>query len=182
VRPGDGQVNWLQRDRLFELVNGIKHSLFRLQIHPVYLVQHEQEEFKRFLREGSRTIPPDSALVQRMRAHKDAGRVSQRVYLVHPPINDYQRYVFVHYHESALAGEDLRIIDASQTPDPGLPDFDFMLLDEEIVLKVHYEPGTGAYIGHELLQDVDPTEFMRYRELALGNSVPFLDYERTLPT
>lgn len=186
MRPGEDRLraggNWLTAERFMELVTGVRRTYFRLQVHPTYGVPWEQPAFQEFLRSGTRDIDPESAPLQRMRAHRAAGRISQRVYLIRPPLNDYQRFVFVNYHEMVIAGEDLRIIDTSRTSNPGLPDYDFILLDDEVVIKMHYEEGDGTYLGRELLPDADPTEYQGYRELALDNAIPFLEYERTLQT
>jgi len=93
-------------------------------------------------------------------------------------LTDYQRYVFLYYHHVALAGEDLRIIDSTSMSVPPLPDYDFMLVDEATVIRIHYGPD-GAWIGPELLQ-ADPAEYQAYKAAALAAAVPFLDFEESL--
>lgn len=182
LRPGEESLrsggNWLVGDDYYNLTNGFKDVFFRLQVQPVYTVGWEQEDFRRFLETGERATPTKAQL-DGIRQERSEGRISQRVYVISPPLTDYQRYVFISYHYFAEAGEDLRIIDLSRRDNPGLPDFDFILLDHETVIKLHYEED-GTYIGRELLPDADPAEYIRYRELALANSIPFLEYEELI--
>lgn len=155
-------------------------SLFRFQVHPVYTVQREQEAFRKFLDTGEREIDFGNDMFKRIRARRESGRTAHRVYLIKPPLTDYQRFVFISYHHYAEAGEDLRIIDTSRTTNPGLPDYDFVLLNDETVIKVHYASEDGAWIGPELLADADPAQYIHYKDLALAHSIPFLEYEKTL--
>lgn len=184
LRPGEETLrsggNWLIGDDYYNLVTGFKKSHFRLQVQPVYKVGWEQEDFQQFLKTGRREVNPDSPEFIKHRELRAAGKISQRVYVVTPPLTDYQRYVFGYYHYSALAGEDLRVIDLSRGPNPGLPDYDFILLDEKTVVKLHYEKDDGTYIGRELLPDADPVEYIRYKGLAVANSIPFLEYEELI--
>jgi hypothetical protein len=157
----------------------MRNSLFRLQIHPTYRVAAEEEEFKQFLATGTYEIDLDDAALTRARARRADGKVAQRIYLLSTPLTDYQRYVFRYYHQLALAGEDLRIIDSTTMPVPRLPDHDFMLLDDETIIKVHYDPD-GTWIGPELLATADVSEYVSYKQAAVAGSVPFLDFEERL--
>ncbi|GAA4535437.1 DUF6879 family protein [Amycolatopsis samaneae] len=182
LKPGEDGLrsggNWLTGDAYYQLTNGYRTSFFRLQVQPVYGVPWEQEDFRRFLETGERTVDPGDPMFAKIEDRRRTGRIGRRVYAIRPPLTDYQRYVFVAYHAFAEAGEDLRIIDLARTPDPGLPGFDFILLDDETVLKLHYEPD-GRYLGRELLPEADLAEFRRYKELAGAYSMPFLEYEES---
>lgn len=183
LRPGEESLrageNWLVGDDYYKLTTGFKKSFFRLQVQPIYKVGWEQEDFQNFLKTGKIEIDPDDPELVKHRERRAAGRISQRVYVVTPPLTDYQRYVFGYYHHSVLAGEDLRVIDLSRRPNPGLPAYDFILLDEGTVIKLHYEED-GTYIGRELLPNADPAKYTRYKQIALENSIPFLEYEELI--
>jgi hypothetical protein len=175
-----GRGNWLFREDYYKRGNTAK-QIFRLQVYPVYKVPQERESFQRFLETGKRDIDPDDAPgLVRLRERIAAGSSISRVYVVEPPFTDYQRYVFTFYHHTCEAGEDLRVIDLSQQANPGLPNYDFMLIDNETVIRIHYNEDDGAIIGPELLPDADVSEYTRYRDLAMSNSVPFLEYEKTI--
>ena len=175
------ETRWLSREEYSALARGLHTSLFRLQVHPAYSVAAEEEEFRQFLETGTYDIDPDDPALTRMRETRAAGKLSQRVYLITSPLTDYQRYVFPYYHHMALAGEDLRIIDAATMPVPDLPDYDFMLIDDTTVIKVHYD-SDGKWVGPELLAAADPADYVAYKEAALAGSVPFLDFEESIRT
>lgn len=178
--PNAGQGNFLFRDDYYKRGLAGK-AVFRLQVYPVYKVPQEQENFQRFLETGRREIDPDNepGLIK-LRERIAKGQTVRRVYVVEPPFTDYQRYVFNYYHHTCKVGEDLRIIDLSRQPNPGLPDYDFLVIDDDTVIRIHYEKDDGAIIGPELLPDADLSEYLRYRELAMSNSTPFLEYEKTI--
>ncbi|WP_285742923.1 DUF6879 family protein [Lentzea sp. NBRC 105346] len=169
----------LTRDEYVGRIDAAKWC-FRLQVHPVYTVDYEQPEFRRYLETGTREIDPDSPWFGRIRRLVAAGGGFQRVYVIEPPLTDYQRYVFLSYHHYAQAGEDLRILDVSRTGNLGLPDYDFSLLDDEAVIKLYYSSDNGTPLERELLPDTALAQHRRYKELALNHSVPFLTYEETL--
>jgi hypothetical protein len=183
LRPGEESLrsggNWLVGEDYYGLTRNYRDSFFRLQVHPVYKVGWETEEFQRFLETGVRSIDPNDPRLVKMRNRKENGRASQRVYVITPPLTDYQRFVFAYYHHSAEAGEDLRILDLSRTANPGLPDYDFILLDAQTVIKLHYQ-ADGTYLGRELLPEADPAGYMRYKEVAVAHSMPFLEYEKLI--
>lgn len=177
--PNAGRGNWLFREDYYRMSSEGRH-VFRLQVYPIYSVEQEREEFQQFLRDGTITVDADDPGLVKMRERRATGRTFQRVYVVEPPFTDYQRYVFIYYHHIAEAGEDLRIIDLSSQSNPGLPDYDFMLIDDKTVIKLHYEWREGTQIGPELLPDADVSEYIRYRDIAVSNSIPFLEYEKTI--
>lgn len=169
----------LARDAYRDLIRAAQSSIFRLQVHPVYRVEAEQAEFLRFLDTGQYDVDPNDPVLISARERTAAGIRVQRVYVVSPPLTSYQRFVFIFYRHVAEAGEDLRVIDTTRTAHPGLPAYDFMLIDEQTVIKICYT-SDGAYLGPELLERASPQDYVAYRELALTRSVPFLKYLKTV--
>jgi len=152
-----------------------QHSAFRLELLPQYLVEPEHDSFAAFLAGEPMPEGHNADWHATIRANTTAGKIMSRVHVVTQPLSDYLRFEFQWgYVGNAGAGEDIRILDLSRTPDPGLPDTDFWLFDEKAVVAMLYEDD-GTQIGRELL-DVDPAEFIRYRDLALAAAVPFSDY------
>jgi hypothetical protein len=100
----------------------------------------------------------------------------RRVHAVTPPLSEYLQFETTWYYpHSTAAGEDIRILDLARTPDPGLPGFDFWLFDETDVVAMLYE-SDGTQIGRWLLEDAEPAQFVRYRDLALSAAVALADY------
>lgn len=184
LRPGEESLksggNWLVGDAYYDLTRNCKW-FFRLQVQPAYKVDWEQSEFKRFLETGQRDIDVNDPEILRAREEHAKGNIRQRVCVITPPLTDYQRWVFPGYHFQAEAGQDLRVLDTSTTENPGLPDYDFIFIDDSATaIKLHYKSDDGTYIGRELLPDADPAEYRRYRDRALASSIPFLEYEKLI--
>ncbi|WP_158885461.1 DUF6879 family protein [Amycolatopsis anabasis] len=173
--------NWLSAQDYYDRMDNFRRTTFRFQALQVYGIPHEQPSFQEFLKTGKREVDPNDPRLVRMKAKRTRGRTTQRVQVVRHPISDYLRHAFGFFHESARQGEDLRILDASKTAIDQLPEFDFQLLDDETVIKLHYADEDGSVVGREVLPDADIAEYRRYRDYALEHSVPFLEYERSMP-
>jgi hypothetical protein len=72
------------------------------------------------------------------------------------------------------AGEDVRILDVTDRPDPGLPAQDFWLFDDIAVVRMDYA-SDGTQLGRELLEDVDPAPYVAWKQLALESAEPFTE-------
>lgn len=170
LRTGD---SWLTGDAWEAHWQTFKRSAFRLETLPVYRVGPEEHEFEQFLATGR--VEPAHDWHDELRAHAAAGRTVGRVHVITPPLSDYLRYEFACYEGNVEAGEDIRILDFSRTPNPGLPDHDFWMFDDEVIVLMHYAED-GTQLGRERLVDVDSLPYVRYKELAIQHSVPFLQY------
>ncbi|MEU2654441.1 DUF6879 family protein [Streptomyces sp. NPDC007325] len=146
---------------------------WRLETLPQYLVPQEAEEFAAF-RAGARFLGPYEDAWTAMVRTRSVGRV----HVVTRPLSDYLRFEFERYYRhQAPAGEDIRILDVTDRPNP-LPDVqDFWMFDRSTVVLMHYEPD-GRQIGRELYEG-DPEPFVEYQRIALEASVPFLEYVGT---
>lgn len=168
----------LDGDEWRPFFDSFQSSAFRLETLPQYLVPGEAEEFRAFLN-GEK--PPlseleDNQWTRRVRAHTAAGKVMQRVHVVQQPLSDYLRFEFeAAYVFNVRAGEDIRILDVSETVNPGLPDMDFWMFDDAHVVHMRYKPD-GTQIDRILLEDEDPAPYVRYKEMALAASEPFNEY------
>jgi hypothetical protein len=160
--------------------NSFKHEAFRLETLPVYDMASEQAEYNGFLATGELRIPDDDQWLTRVRHFRSTGRWVGRVHLVTRPPNDYMRYEFAVYRHTVRAGEDVRILDKTDRPDPGLPSQDFWLFDESAVVRMDYLPG-GIQIGRELLEGADPQPYVDWKRRALAHAVPFEEYVTRYP-
>ena len=151
-------------------------SAFRLELHPVYTMPGEADELRRFLA-GEK--PPSGyhyGWLDTVASAMAAGKTMRRVRVVTRPLTDYVRYEFEWgFVYNVHAGEDIRILDVTGGPSPGLPDHDFWLFDESAVVNLLYRPD-GTQIGRELVQDPDIAAYLRYRDAAWQDAVPFRDY------
>ncbi|MGC0419258.1 DUF6879 family protein [Embleya sp. AB8] len=160
-----------------EFFDTYERSAFRLETLPVYAMHDEQDEFRRFLA-GERP-PPDLhyTWLDRVAKFRATGRTIGRVHVLTRPLTDYIRYEFDWaYAFNVQAGEDIRILDVTDSPEhPLLSAGDFWMLDEKHVVSLQYRED-GTQIGRELLTDPDIAKYVALRDLALAGAVPFEDY------
>lgn len=79
---------------------------------------------------------------------------------------------FAVYRRTVQAGEDVRILDLTHRPNPGLPAQDFWLFDDTAVVRMDYDED-GTQLGRELLEDVDPGPYVAWKRLAMDQADPF---------
>jgi hypothetical protein len=151
-------------------------SAFRLELHQVYTMPGEADELKRF-QEGE--LPPPGyhyGWLDTVAEARKAGKTMRRVRVVTRPLTDYTRYEFVWgFVYNVAAGEDIRILDLTDQPGPGLPDHDFWLFDEATVVELLYNPD-GTQIGRELVEHPDLERYLGWRDAVWELAVPFTDY------
>ena len=153
-----------------------RKAAFRLELHPIYAMPGEADEIRRFLA-GEK--PPEGyhyGWLDTVAAAQAAGKTMRRVRVVRQPLSDYIRYEFEWgFIYNVAAGEDIRVLDLTHRADPGLPDHDFWLFDESVVVRMLYRPD-GTQIARELAEAPDVGAYLRYRDAALRDAVPFRDY------
>ncbi|MEV6076972.1 DUF6879 family protein [Streptomyces sp. NPDC052069] len=153
-----------------------QHSAFRLEVQPTYTMPAEAESVRSFL--SGESVPPgfNASWHQTVQDHASSGRTMTRAKVVRRPLTDYGRYLFEWcIPGNVAAGEDYRIVDLTDGPDLGLPNQDFWLFDESIVVHLNYR-ADGTQSGRELIHNPDISAYLAWRDLALENSVPFRDY------
>lgn len=169
----DGDA-WASRFATFE------REAFRLELLPQYLVPQEADTFAAWRAGGTR--PPDEGPWEAtIRAATARGAVMRRVHAVTAPLSEYLKFEMTWFYPwSVTAGEDIRILDLAANPDVPLPGFDFWLFDETDVVAMLYQRD-GTQIGRWLLEDADPAQFIRYRDLAIAAAVPLADHTPDAP-
>ncbi|MFC9293119.1 DUF6879 family protein [Streptomyces sp. NPDC057011] len=159
----DGE-DWAAKFKTFQT------EAWRLETLPQYLVPQEAKEFAAF-KAGARFPGPYEDSWTEMVRTRNVGRV----HIVTKPLSDYLRFEFERYYlHQASAGEDVRILDITDQPNP-LPSVeDFWMFDRSTIVLMHYEPD-GKQISRELYEG-DPAPFVEYQRIAVAASVPFLEY------
>jgi hypothetical protein len=153
-----------------------EREAFRLETLPAYSVSSERQEYEHFLSTGRLEIPDDDSWLVRVRRFRSSGRWIGRVHILSRPLTDYLRYEFAVYRYTVAAGEDVRILDLTEQPNPGLPTEDFWLFDDTGVVHMDYRLD-GTQLGRELLEETDPSPYVRWKRLALEHARPFMEYD-----
>lgn len=154
--------------------DSMEREAFRLETLPVYRVPQEGEMIRRFLAGHPVTAADTEAWTERLKRLVSEGKTVSRVHVIRRPLTNYLRFEFEHYRHNVGAGEQIRILDLTDKPDPGLPDQDFWMLDESRVVLMHYEKD-GTQASRELIEG-DPSPYVKWKEIANSHSVPFLEY------
>ncbi|WP_327677647.1 DUF6879 family protein [Kitasatospora sp. NBC_00458] len=154
--------------------DAMEHDAWRLETLPAYAMPQEDNAVRRFLA-GEPVGPADTAAwTARLRGYRESGRRVGRVHVLTRPLTDYLRFEFAYYRHSVGAGEDVRILDLTDRPNPGLPDQDFWLFDDSRVVLMNYR-ADGTQINRQV-HEGDPTPYAEWKRLAVAESVPFLEY------
>jgi hypothetical protein len=165
----------LDGERWRSFFDAFQCTAFRLETYPAYDVADEREEYEDFLSSGSLRIPDDDPWITRVRHFRATGCWIGRVHRLRRPLTDYLRYEFAGYRYTVAAGEDVRILDVTDQPDPGLPSEDFWLFDDTSVVRMDYDD-QGRQLGRELLEDTDPAPYVEWQRIALAHALPYAEY------
>jgi hypothetical protein len=170
----------LDAAQLGELIRSrFTRRAFRLETRAAYEVGSDGGDVARYLR-GEREPDPErkGAWLTRLRAEQAAGKLRQRVHVLRSPLSGYLRYECEWgYVPNVAAGEDVRILDLAERPLPaGLDiDHDFWLLDDQLVVRMHYDEG-GRFLGAEVLVAAELPRYRLGRDAALEAAEPFSSY------
>ncbi|RKN09659.1 DUF6879 family protein [Streptomyces radicis] len=167
---------FLDGDEWAARFKNFRHEAWRLEALPQYLMPQEEEELRAF-RAGKRIDPHTvtSSYADRLRRQAAEGRPQGRVHIVTRPLSEYLRFEFSRYYTvHALAGENIRILDVTEGPNPLAGVQDFWMFDRSEVVLMNYEPD-GRQINRQVYEG-DPAPFIEYQRIAVEASVPFEEY------
>ncbi len=153
-------------------------SAFRLEVLDQYTVESDHENVQRYLAGGPAPSWADGdEWMGKLAQDRAAGKRNYRVHVLRSPLSDYLRYECEWgYVYTSRAGEEIYILDLSETPRPdGLIDEDFYLMDDEHVLVMRYDR-EGRLLGGEPATAADLPRYRKCRQVALAHAEPFSFY------
>lgn len=168
----DGE-DWQARFRDFRV------EAWRLETLAVYKVPQEEAEIRSFL--AGERINPDTYsndYTDDLKRIRREGRSKGRVHIIARPLSDYLRYEFMYYLPHARAGEDIRIMDVTDRPNPLAGVQDFWMFDRSEVVLMNYA-SDGTQTGREVHEGAI-APYIEYQRIALDSSVPFEEYVKGL--
>ncbi|GAA2116657.1 DUF6879 family protein [Streptomyces synnematoformans] len=161
-------------------MNNFRSEAWRLETLPQYLVPQEAEELEQW-RAGKRLDPltHSDEYTDDLKRLRSEGKRKGRVHIVSRPLSEYLRFEFSQYYEANVrAGDEIRILDVTDRPNPLAGVQDFWMFDQESVVLMNYKPD-GTQINRELY-DGDVARFVEYQQIAVAASVPYLEYVKGL--
>lgn len=169
-------LNETELDPLFDAAH---REAFRLEALPAYAVSSESAGLRAYLAgEPYQQSEAGQAFKDYIRSQVQAGMTWHRVRVVRGPLSDYERWECEWgYTVNEELGYHTFVLDLSEIADsPRLPDYDWWMLDERVVLRFHYD-GNGAFLGADPLDEPGQVaEHRCYRDAALAAAVPFPRY------
>ncbi|WP_405807767.1 MULTISPECIES: DUF6879 family protein [unclassified Streptomyces] len=158
--------------------DSMEQEAWRLETLPVYRVEPERDAIRRFMAGEPVTREWTQPWFGRIQGYVASARTVGRVHVVTRPLTDYLRFEFDHYRHNVEAGEDIRILDVTDRPNPVAGAQDFWMFDRSKVVLMHYEPD-GTQISREV-HTGNTAPFLEYQRIAIAESVPFAEYVKGL--
>lgn len=156
-----------------------RNEAWRLETLPEYKVPQEEQGIRAYLA-GERIDPltHSDEYTEDLERVRREGKSKGRVHVVTRPLTTYLQYEFMCYRPHVRAGEDIRILDITDRPNPLEGVQDFWMFDKSTVVLMNYE-ADGRQINREVYEG-DVSQFIEYQRIALAESVPFEEYVKGL--
>lgn len=125
-------------------------TLTRMERLPVYSVTSDGGDFEAW--KAGASVPASSErteTVADLRQERANGQIRRRVRILSAALTDYERYsIEFGYLQNAEAGEDVRVLRHGEHPIPQLLDFDYWLINDRDLARMHYD-AHGHFLGAE---------------------------------
>lgn len=163
----------LNVDELSALFDRFDRRIFRLENLDGYDTDHEAVRVAAYLAGENDPGPADASWNKEMAAHVAAGKEWIKIHVLRDPTTEYFRYACEwSWPASSAYGQDVRILDLTQIPQPeGVPDDDFWVIDDTVVLMT-YNPA-GRFVEADLVDPAAADRYLLAQEIALELSEPF---------
>ncbi|MBA2323818.1 MAG: hypothetical protein H0V92_07355 [Pseudonocardiales bacterium] len=153
-----------------------RHRVFRLETLPVYTVDSDGEDFRRW-----QTGAPEPTWERKqpwldfLRDESGSGKIRSRVRIFGEQLTDYERYACEFgYAYNAEAGEQIRVLRRGEHAIPaGLVERDFWTVEDDEVLLMHYD-ADGRFEAAEVADD--PAAYITTRDHAWDAGEPFASW------
>jgi len=165
----------LTERELSDLLDQAQRVLFRLEVLDAYDVASDGGDFARYVAgEPGPDMARKGPWLERLRQDAARGLRNCRVHVVRSPLTDYLRYEMEWgYAPNSEAGEDIRVLDLAEAGEPpGLAGQDFWLMDDRVVVVMHYGDG-GRFVGASVAADGELDRYRRAASAALDAGVAF---------
>jgi hypothetical protein len=159
-------------------------TAFRLEVLPQYMVDSDQGNVAAYLAGApGPSWAHGGPWFDQLRQERAEGKRRYRVRILTPPLSDYLRYECEWgYAYTTVAGDEVNILDTAESPLPAvdLVDHDWWLIDDQHVLRMHYD-ADGRFTAAEPLPAAAAANYRACREAVMKASVPFQAWWDTHP-
>lgn len=168
----------LSEAELDPFFDSTKRDLFRLECLSTYDVEVESPRLSSYLAgEPYDPAGEPTAWYDEIQGWTDAGIAFRKVRIVRSPLNRYLCFECEwSYTATERHGQRTYILDLAEVErPPELPDYDYWMFDEQVVLRFRYDDA-GQFVGAERLPDSEVAKHVAYRDAALRAAVAFPAY------
>lgn len=164
-------------EEMQQLVKSIKRSAIHLETRDAYGTVTELPHMAKWAGSEPDDLQWLEGWCDTLREHVASGRTVKRVRVVSEPLSDYQRWSYSIAHPMVAAGEDIRWVPRRLVSSIGIPGNDYYLLDDELVIFLHYA-GSGSSTGMTTSTDPGDVELCRTAfEKVWGLAIPHGEYQ-----
>jgi hypothetical protein len=172
----------LTERELGELLWSFQHTAFRFEMRDRYNSEVGREAFRRFLADEPDDFLWHHEWLDKLRRDHQQGKRWQRVRIVTVPVSDWTRYGIRVGRLNVQAGEDIRYLRRSAAEALGLQPYDAWLLDDEQLVRLHFDDQDDTFVGAELITDAAIIEQHReWQHLAWQHAQPLDVFAASLP-
>lgn len=149
-------------------------DLLRIENRRTYLVESDGDDYRRHQQGLPPVSPVKAAWLALLAEHTAQGRRWRRLHVLPAgqPLTPYEHYQFAAFGDNVAAGEDVRILTAT---DPhhlaGVPDF--FVLDGRHVARSVYDADGRHLGGHPITEDPHPAVYRALAAAIWQSAVPF---------
>jgi hypothetical protein len=133
-------------------------SARRFELRERYNSDVGRESFRRFLANEPDDYGWHRSWMAKIGQDVAAGKVWQRVRIVSVPLSDYTRYGIRVGRLSVEAGEDIRYLARATATALDLAPYDAWLLDDEVLIRLHFNDADDTFIGAEVVDEISAVE------------------------
>jgi hypothetical protein len=165
------------KNDLKQLRMGATNSVFRFEVLRAYGSALELESLRAYLAGEPKIRLNQTGWNDFVRSRVDAGVIWNKAHVCRSPLTDYERWSFEWpCADTEEAGQRLYILDLAEVAEsPALPEYDYWMYDESIVIRMRYDE-EGRYQGNERLPDAEVAAHVAYRDAAIAAATRYPDY------
>jgi hypothetical protein len=170
----------LTEAELGTMLSGFTASARRFEIRDRYNSDVGREAFRRFLAGEPDDYGWHRSWLDKLRQDHAVDKQWQRIRIVSTPLSDYTRYGLVVGRLNVAAGEDIRYLTRDGATDLGLDPYDAWLLDDDQLVRLHFNDADDTFRGAQLITDREVVD--RHRQwwpLAWRHAQPLDEFAAT---